>query len=116
MANFSFGDFNKKVPIFRGDHNGLDRFITCSDAIFESLSAAGREEFGKNIIFKLEGSADTTDWAVLKTKLTEKFDKKRSMALLQKDLIELKQGYKVSVSDFADSIEKCLEEMDKASK
>lgn len=122
MADFSFGDFNKKVPTFGGDHNGLDRFITCSDAMFESLSANGREEFGKNIIFKLEGSAFTlirnansTDWTVLKTKLTEKFDKKRSMAFLQKDLIELKQGYKEPVSDFADRIEKCLDEMDRAS-
>lgn len=122
MADFDFRTFDKKIPLFGGDCKEIDRFVTCCDAIYGSLSAQGKVDFGRNLIFKLTGSAfsmvrssEATVWPTIKTNLEEKFGKKRSMAFTQKDLIELKQGHRETVAEFSIRIEECLDEMNRAS-
>lgn len=124
MGDFNFESFDRKVPSFGGEIKELSRFVACCDAFHTTLSQEGKRELGSNLIFKVKGPAFTMidnmtpnnrTWEIIKPRIIEKFGKQRSMAMSQKDLIELRQGAGESVRDFAQRIEDCVTEMNRAS-
>lgn len=112
----------KIIPEFSGNRSEFHKFVSCCDIMSTSLTSdADKALLAKIIITKLSGPAyhlikykSVTKWADLKVLLQEQFLESRSIAQLQLELLNCRQGNNESVRDFANKIEQLLNDLNDA--
>lgn len=118
MADFSFQDFHRMIPEFKGEPEMLHIFLKRCETFCASLKDAAKPTFILNLIYKLGGKAFTiyeskiyNDWATLKKDLLEGIKISKSPSALQNELMNMYQMQNKSAKEFADIIKSKLKEL-----
>lgn len=118
-AIFSLADFNRTIPEYKGEVVTLRVFIKRCDVFHEMLNDDGKDSFVSALIFKLGGKAFSIyenkayeEWSALRKDLIDGIQTNKSPPALQNELMQMRQGFGKTVTQFVDALREKLRELD----
>lgn len=121
-TKLTYTDMINAIPIFEGHQKDLDYFISTCSTYNEIIEVDQREMFVSIIKTRLKGIALTkmepvselVTWALIKTRLEEKFKRPMTYETAQDELSNIRQSRTESIEIYGNNIRFALHKLNKA--